>query len=142
MISTLPAVRPPRLPIPVRVFALILMAWVPLSLALDASSGLTRLVQYGAPAIALLLLRVSVAGLAVAAGRALWTAQPSALQLARAWLVLDVMSTALTLATPFFPSNRLPGERERDLAISIVVNGAWFAYLNASRRVKACWPRA
>jgi hypothetical protein len=131
-----------RLPAPIRVLAFVLLLWVPFSLALEASAGLSRLVHFGVPAIALLLLRIGVTGLGVAAGRALWAVQPSAVQLAQAWLVLDVAVTALTLATPYFPSNRLPGARGRDLAMAVAFNAAWFVYLRVSARVKACWARA
>ena len=142
MISTPHPADAVRLPAPVRVLALVLLFWVPFSLALEASAGLPRLVHYGVPAIALLLLRIGVAGLGVAAGRALWAVQPSAVQIAQAWLVLDIAVTALTLATPYFPSNRLPGARRRDLAVAVAFNAAWFVYLRVSPRVKACWARA
>jgi len=139
MFSPAPPADVSRLPLPVRLLAIVLVTWVPFSMGVEASSGLARLLAYGVPAIALLLARVAVAGLAVAAGRALWTRQPSALQLARAWLVLDVAVSAITLATPFYPSNRLPGGRARDFAITLVVNGACLVYLCASARVRACW---
>lgn len=141
MFSPAPAADASRLPLPVRLLAIALVTWIPFLVAVEASSGLARLLAYGVPAIALLLARVAVAGLAVAAGRALWTRQPSALQLARAWLVLDVIVSAITLATPFFPSNRLPGGRGREFVITLVVNGACFLYLSTSSRVRACWPQ-
>jgi hypothetical protein len=139
MITTVPAAAVPPLPLSVRVLAIALVAWVPLSLALEASSGLTRLLGYGVPAVALLLARVVVAGLAVAAGRALWTRHPAALQLTRTWLVVDLVVTGVTLATPYFPSNRLPGGRWRDFAIAVVANAACLAYLHVSPKVRACW---
>lgn len=126
-------------PFPTRLLALLLLTWVPASLALEASSSLARLTLHGIPAFALLLARVLVAGVGIAVGRALWTTHPSALSMARAWLVLDVAVTALTMATPYFPSNRLPGTRWHVVALALAVNGAWLLYLGVSPRVRACW---
>ena len=136
-----PAAPRPGPPFPARLLALLLLTWVPASLALEASSSLVRLTLHGTPAFALLLARVLVAGLGIAAGRALWTAHPSALSMARAWLVLDVVVTALTMATPYFPSNRLPGTRWHVVALALAVNGAWLLYLSVSPGVRACWAR-
>jgi hypothetical protein len=122
------------------VLAGLLAGWVPISLALEASAALSRVVGYGWPAALLLLARVIVAGLAVVAGRALWTVEPHARRLAQAWLVLDAIVTGVTLATPYFPGNWLPGMRRWAFAGVTAFNGAWFAYLGVSRRVRACWP--
>lgn len=131
----------PRPPIPARVLAGLLVAWVPLSFALEASAALPRLVGYGWPAAPLIAARVAVASLAVVAGRALWRAEPHALRLAQAWLVLDVLVAWWTLATPYFPANRLPGTRAWLLAGVAAFDGSWLLYLARSSRVRACWPR-
>jgi hypothetical protein len=128
-----------RPPLPVRILAVLLVVWVPVSLALEASAGLPRLVAYGWPAMVLLTVRAFVAGLAVVAGRALWSVEPHGPRLARAWLVLDAIVMGVTLATPYFPSNRLPGTRVWAWAGVAAINGMWLVYLGASRRVRACW---
>jgi len=122
------------------VLAGLLAGWVPIALALEASAALPRLLSYGWRAVLLLAVRALLAGLAVVAGRALWRGDPAARRLAQAWLVLDVIVTGVTLATPYFPGNRLPGTRSRALAAAAAFDGAWLAYLALSRRVRACWP--
>ena len=129
-----------RPPLPVRVLAGLLVAWVPASLALEASAALPRLVGYGWPAALLLGARAFVAGLAFLAGRALWAVEPYGRRLAQAWLVLDVVATWLVLTTPYFPGNWLPGTRWRALAGAAAFNLAWLLYLARSRRVRECWP--
>lgn len=131
---------PARLPCPVRVLAALLVGWVPVALALEASAALSRVVGYGWLAVLLLVARVLMAGLAFVAGRALWAMEPHARRTAQAWLVLDVVVTGLTLAAPYFPGNWLPGMRGWVFAAVVAFNGAWFLYLSVSRRVRACWP--
>jgi hypothetical protein len=115
------------------------VAWVPVAFALEASAALPRLVTYGWPGALVLAARVLATGLGIAAGRALWRVEPHARRLAQAWLVLDVAVTWLTLATPYFPSNRLPGTRAWEMAGVVALDGAWLVYLATSSRVRACW---
>jgi len=117
-----------------------MLAIGPAALALETSGALSRLQAYGPPAAALFLYRAVVAGLGMVVAPSLWAGRAGAVSGARWWLVLDAAGTVLTFATPFFPSNRLPGAKRLALAVALALNAAWFAYLRGSHRVRAVWP--
>jgi hypothetical protein len=117
----------------VRVLAVLMLVWEPLGLALTASAALPRLALYGFPAYVLLGARLAVAGLGLAAGRALWVGRPEGDRLARWWLAAATLAGVLTLLTPYFAVNRLPGTRGPLLAFLLAWNGGWFLYLAARR---------
>ena len=111
----------------------------PLSFASEASGALTRVLGYGAPALLLLVFRIGVAGLGIAAGRALWSVRPTAPALARAWLALDAAAMTATALTPYFPSNHLPGTKWPMLGFLVAVNGGWLVYLSCASRVREAY---
>lgn len=124
----------------VRAIAAFLVGWEPLALALVASSALERLLDYGAPAIALLAYRMLVTGVGLAAGRALWAGRRGGVRLARAWAVAAAVGAVMTFATPYFPSNRVPGTKGPTLAAILTFDAAVFAYLTRGARVRAAFP--
>lgn len=130
-------------PTPVPRLALLLAAllviWEPATFALTASSALSRLTSYGLPAFLLLALRIGVVGLGIAAGRALWAGRREGRRLAQWWTALDAAATMLTFATPYFPSNRLPGTKGPLLAMLLVMNLAWFAWLQWGPSVRRAY---
>jgi hypothetical protein len=116
-------------PLGLRVLAVLLLTWEPLTFAVYASSLLTRLVDRGALALALLAARVLVTALGVAAGLALWHERPGAVPLARLALAGAAVVAILTATTTAFPQDRPPGTEGPVLAATLVYYGAWLLYL-------------
>ena len=77
-----------------RVLAVVLVLWEPLTLALAASTLLRRITEHGVPAYAVLVVKVFVAGVGIAAGMALWQERPGAMVLARWALALSLATTS------------------------------------------------
>jgi hypothetical protein len=115
---------------------LLLMVWQPLSVALTASRTLASLPLGGTPVALVLLLRLLVAGLGIAAALALWNRRPGAVTLARTVLVLSAAADLFVYLTPYAPSSRAPGETPIVVAVSLAYYSAWLVYLSRSRRVR------
>jgi hypothetical protein len=139
-VRLLDAAPPPS--VAVRVLAVTMVAWEPLSLAVTASAALPRLVLYGLPAFLLLGCRLLVAGVGLGAGRALWSGGPDAERLAQGWLALATLTGVLTACTPYFSVNRLPGTAGLLVGFLLVWNGLWFVYLQARQRTRSVAPSA
>jgi hypothetical protein len=114
----------------------VLILWQPLSLGLVASSALNSLSVRGLPLALVLLGRLVVAAVGVAAGLALWYRRPGAVTLARGALVLSAATDIFVYSTPYFPNNRPPGDSTLILAASLVWYGMWLMYLWRSKRVR------
>jgi hypothetical protein len=114
----------------------LLVVWEPLTFALTLSSALPRLALFGPPAYLLAGYRAVVVALGVAAGRAMWARSPAGRRLARWWAPAHMLAVALTFATPFFPSNRVPGTKEPILLLLLTIDAAWFIWLTRSRRLR------
>ena len=108
----------------------------PLSLAVTASSVLNAMFVRGASVAIVLILRLVVVAFGVAAGRALQTLRPDAVRFARLALLMSAAADVFVYTTPFFPSNRLPGDTTYYVAASLAYHGAWLAYLARSKRVR------
>ena len=80
-----------------RVLAVILAVWEPLSLALFVAPVITTIATRGAATAAFLLARIVVAGIGIAAGISLWRGDPHARRLAAVALIL---TTGDILAEP------------------------------------------
>ena len=114
----------------------LLIVFHPLSLAVTASSVLNALFVRGAPVAVVLALRLAVVAFGVAAGRSLQARRPDAVRLARLALLLSAATDVFVYTTPYFPSNRLPGDTTVYVAASLAYHGAWLAYLARSTRVR------
>jgi len=114
----------------------VLILWAPLSLGLVGSSALRSLAVRGLPLALVLLGKVVVAAVGVAAGLALWTHRPGAVTLARASLLLSAAADVFVYSTPYFPNNRPPGDSTLILAASLLWYGIWLMYLWRSKRVR------
>lgn len=112
------------------------LLWVePLRFGLIASAALDRLVQYGWPALALLAVRASLVALAMAGARA-FIARGDAVLIS--WfLPLNLLAVYATLATPYFPSNRVPGARPREAVVVLVLHVAAFVVVRWRRELDA-----
>jgi hypothetical protein len=114
----------------------VLILWQPLSLGFVGSSALNSLSVRGLPLALVLLGRVAVAAVGVAAGLALWRRRPGAVTLARASLLLSAAADVFVYSTPYFPNNRPPGDSTLILAASLLWYGIWLMYLWRSTRVR------
>ena len=114
----------------------LLIVFHPLSLAVTASNVLNAMFVRGASVAIVLILRLVVVAFGVAAGRALQTLRPDAVGFARLALLMSAATDVFVYTTPFFPSNRLPGDTTYYVAASLAYHGAWLAYLARSKRVR------
>lgn len=114
----------------------LLVVFHPLSLAVTASNALSALSVRGTAVASILILRLVVVGVGMAAGRALQTVQLGAVTLANAALLLSAATDVFVYTTPYFPNNRLPGDTVIYVAASLAYHGAWLTYLGRSRRVR------
>jgi len=115
----------------------VLIVLHPLSLAVTASRAFNALLVRGAPVAIVLVIRLAVVAFGVAAGRALQNLRPDGVALARAALLASAATDVFVYTTPYFPSNRFPGDTIFYVAASLAYHGAWLAYLARSRRVRA-----
>lgn len=84
----------------------------------------------------LLLTRLVAAGFGIAAGLALLRRRPDAVTLAKASLVITAIVDVFVYATPYFPTNLLPGDAPFYAAVSVAYSAIWIAYLTRSKRVR------
>jgi hypothetical protein len=128
-----------RPPVWIFVLVFILTIWNPASLALRAASAVSSLSSPSTLSLAFLVLRIVVAGIGVAAGIALWVRRPGAVWLAKLALVLIAVETSVRMASRTGLSYAPPGTR-LPLALGVALhNGAWYLYLQLSRRVRAAY---
>src|SRR5437762_3099189 len=118
------------------VLCLLLLIGQPISLGLVASSMLDALASGGLSAVLILLTRLIVTGFGIAAGLALLGRRPGAVALARLSLALSAATDVFVYTTPFFPSNRAPGETPVYIVASLTYSTLWILYLWRSKRVR------
>lgn len=117
--------------------ALLLTVWEPVSFALVAAGAFNAISVRGFPVAVMLLARLAGTALAFAAGRALLDLRPGAPTLTRAALIILAAVQLIAQLTPWFPSNRLPGETPLYVGWTLVYYGGWLAYMTWSKRVAA-----
>ena len=117
-----------------------LCAWLlvgqPLAAGAVAASLVDAVAVDGWPVAALLLLRVTVVAVGIAAGLALVGRRPAAVAIAKASLIFSAITDVVVYGAPYFPSNRMPGDTPLYIAGSLVYHGGWLIYLVRSRRVR------
>ena len=113
-----------------------LALWQPLNLAVATATALAVLPIRGWPLGLLLMVRLGVAALGVAAAAAILDRRPTALALARTALVLSCATELFVYATSIFPNNRMPGDTPLYVAWTITFHGGWLLYLSRSKRVR------
>ena len=114
----------------------VLLVWQPLSFGLLASSVVSEIAFRGLSFAVVLVARLMVTALGIAAGLALAARRPSAVTMAKASLVASGATDVFIYSTSYFPSNRMPGDAPLYVAASLAFYGIWFAYLSRSKRVK------
>jgi hypothetical protein len=82
-----------------------------------------------------MLLRILVTGFGVAAGLALLGRRPAAVGIARVSLIASAATDLIVYLTPYFPSNRAPGETPLYVLVSLIYCTVWMTYLIRSKRV-------
>ena len=119
------------------VLCALLLVWQPISTGLVASRLLGLLTIRGLPAALALILRLLATGLGVAAGLALLGRHPGAVMMTKISLAASAATDLILYLTPYFPSNRAPGETPVYVVVSLTYHFVWLAYLFRSRRVAA-----
>ena len=114
----------------------LLLIWQPISAGLTASNALDAVTLRGLPAILVLLLRLVVVAFGIAAGLSLLARRPFAVALAKTALVLSLATDLFVYSTPYFPSNRMPGDTPLYVGAAIAYHGVWLMYLFRSQRVR------
>ena len=115
---------------------LLLLVWGPVRGALVGSNALSVLSVRG-PSLAIALAALTlVTAFGVGAGIALLSRHAPAVWMARTALCLSAGMDLVIYLTPYFPSNRMPGDAPLYVAASLTYHGAWLAYLFRSKRVR------
>jgi hypothetical protein len=118
------------------VLVLLLLVWQPVSLGLLASSVVDRVAVRGVSLAIVLSLRLVVTAFGIAAGLALVGRRPYAVGMAKASMLALAAVDLFVYSTPYFPSNRLPGDTPIYIGWSLAYSGLWLMYLFRSRRVR------
>ena len=114
----------------------LLIVWQPLNVGLGATTVLDALPGRGAPLALVLMLRLLVAAAGIGAGLALLGRHAGAATLAKAAVAASAATDLFVYATPYYPSNRLPGDTVWYVALSLVYHGLLLGYLFRSARVR------
>ena len=125
------------MPVGILFLVLILTIWNPASLALEASSIVWTIGTRPTLSLFFLGARLIITSVGIAAGLALWLRRPGAVSLAKLALVLFAVETVARLSIPVDMGSAPPGTRLPLAMFIIVHNGAWYLYLQISRRVRA-----
>lgn len=125
----------PRATGPVWLLGMLLTLWEPIGFALVAAGAFNAISVRGAPVALILGLRLGAAALAFAAGRALLDLRQGAPALTRAALVALAAVQLLAQLTPWFPTNRLPGDTPLYVGWTLLYYGGWLLYVVRSGRV-------
>jgi len=115
---------------PLLVLMAVLIAEEPFTFALYASSVVDRVAERGALAVAVLLARVLVTAVGIAAGLAIWNGRPWAVAFARIAVALSAAATVVSAATGALPMSTPPGLRTPYLVATLAWDAGWILYLS------------
>lgn len=118
------------------VFCAWLAIWQPVNLAAAAAEGVLALPIRGWPLGLLLVVRVIVTAVGLAAARSIWERREGAMTLARTAVVLSGAAQIFVYATSIAPNNRVPGDTPLYVAATVIVHVGWLIYLARSARVR------
>jgi len=120
-----------------QVLCRLLTVWEPIVFAIVAAGALNAVRVRGLPVVLVLMARLGTTALCVAAGRALLDRRPAGPSLAKVALGLSGAVQVFAYVTPYFPSNRLPGQTPIYVGATLAYYGVWIVYLMRSKRVAA-----
>ncbi|MFN7980429.1 MAG: hypothetical protein U0Q11_01095 [Vicinamibacterales bacterium] len=129
--------QPPALRGWLLILSRVLMIWEPLEFAIAASSAFNAIAVRGFPVVLVLLARLAGTVLSVAASRGLAQRHPGSPMLTVAALAVTGATRVVAYVTPWFPSNRLPGQTPIYVALTLAFYGGSIVYLLVSRQAKA-----
>ncbi|MFN8057609.1 MAG: hypothetical protein U0Q12_21370 [Vicinamibacterales bacterium] len=112
------------------------MVCEPLGTAYLASTLVTRVAQLGGLTVAALLARLLLAGVAFAAGVAIWRGESHGVALATSFYVASLVLVLLATSTGALPSARAPSEARVFVVELVAYHLGCLAYLRWSRRVR------
>jgi signal transduction histidine kinase len=118
------------------VLCLVLLVWQPVNFAVSASQALLALPIRGLPVALVLTVRLLVTAFGAAAALAILRRRQAAVRMTILALAATAALDVFVEATPYFPTNRVPGDAPLYAAGSIVFYSAWVVYLARSARVK------
>jgi hypothetical protein len=119
-----------------QVLVRMLTLWHPILYGLS-SAGALAAVSVRGPAVALVIAaRLLVVACGVAAGIALRSGRGAAVKLAQTSLAISAAMDVFALTTPYYPSNRMPGETPVYVAATLAYYSGWILYLARSKRVR------
>lgn len=104
--------------------------------ALAALGAFNAVALRGWPVLVVLAARLATAVACVAAGRAITGRHFGARKLARVALLSSLVVYLFVYATPYFPSNRMPGDGLWYGALAVLYYCGWSAYLTWSGRAR------
>ena len=119
----------------------ILIVYEPTLLALTIAPIIYSINLRGWLVATVLIVRLLVAGLGVAAGLSLRDVRPHGVALARAALLASGAMGLVILNTRILPSNRIPGDDALYSLALVAHHGAWLVYLHRSRQVRRLFGR-
>lgn len=114
--------------------ALLLLVVEPVGFAWYASGVMSRALDRGWLAVGLLLLRLIVTAIGMAAGLRLWRERDAGIPLAIVALALGAATTVLIALVPALPTTRPPGTRGPILTALLAYDALWIAYLWRTQR--------
>jgi hypothetical protein len=114
----------------------LLIVGQPLYLAFVASQSFNAISVRGRSVLIVLILRMAVAALGVAAGIGLTNHRPGSVGLAKTAILAAAAMQVFVYTTPYFPSNLPPGDKLLVLGAWLLFDGGWLAYLTLSKKVR------
>lgn len=111
--------------------------WHPALYAWASSSVFNAIAVRGLPVALVMIARFIVVAVGVGAGIALKSKRESAVTFAIASLAASAAVDVFIYTTPYYPSNRMPGETPLYVAATVLYYSAWIGYLRRSKRVRA-----
>lgn len=114
----------------------VLLLWRPLNFVFELGQALPTLGMRGAIGVIELVAHGAVAGLAVAAVRALWVEMSAGPLLAASALVASALTTVQSLYWSVLPHQTQPGDKLPLAILAVLHAAAWLLYLSRSRRIR------
>ncbi|MQA29319.1 MAG: hypothetical protein GEU82_05680 [Luteitalea sp.] len=119
-----------------QVLVRMLTLWHPIIYGLSSSAAIGAVSVRGPSVAIVLVARLLVVALGVAAGIALRSGRAAAVRLTMASLALSAAMDVFVFTTPYYPSNRMPGETPLYIGATIAYYAGWIVYLARSGRVR------